>query len=260
MRHSRILLWAAPLALFVPALWAMEDPKDKPSADKPVHTEKQYSALVREFQTAQQEYVKAVREAKTDEDRASAREKAPDPEKCASRFLELSDKAPDDRNALQALLFFSRAPGLGSEKVLRVLLEKSPHRAIQGAALVGVAQILKNENDWAHRMNESGGEQFAEQLENYAGKELVLHIRARDPHKTAEEIEATLERVADKYRDVKGLNGTLGDLADRELFEIRNLSVGKTAPDIEGEDIDGETFKLSDYRGKVVVLDFWGNW
>jgi predicted Zn finger-like uncharacterized protein len=38
------------------------------------------------------------------------------------------------------------------------------------------------------------------------------------------------------------------------------LSVGKVVPDIEGEDIDGQKFKLSDYRGKVVVLDFWGHW
>jgi len=36
--------------------------------------------------------------------------------------------------------------------------------------------------------------------------------------------------------------------------------LGKEAPEIEGEDIDGKRFKLSDYRGKVVVLDFWGNW
>ena len=28
----------------------------------------------------------------------------------------------------------------------------------------------------------------------------------------------------------------------------------------EGKDIDGKRFKLSDYRGKIVVLDFWGNW
>jgi hypothetical protein len=27
-----------------------------------------------------------------------------------------------------------------------------------------------------------------------------------------------------------------------------------------GNDIDGNRFKLSDYRGKVVVLDFWGHW
>lgn len=38
------------------------------------------------------------------------------------------------------------------------------------------------------------------------------------------------------------------------------LNVGNIAPDIDGEDIDGQRFKLSDYRGKVVVIDFWGNW
>lgn len=32
------------------------------------------------------------------------------------------------------------------------------------------------------------------------------------------------------------------------------------APDISGEDVDGRPFKLSDYRGKVVVLVFWGHW
>ena len=45
-----------------------------------------------------------------------------------------------------------------------------------------------------------------------------------------------------------------------ELFEENNLVVGKVAPDIVGKDLDGVEFKLSDYRGKVVFLDFWGNW
>jgi len=35
------------------------------------------------------------------------------------------------------------------------------------------------------------------------------------------------------------------------------VTVGKRAPDITGEDADGVKFKLSDYRGKVVLLDFW---
>ena len=38
------------------------------------------------------------------------------------------------------------------------------------------------------------------------------------------------------------------------------VAVGQQALEIEGEDIDGKPFKLSDYRGKVVMLDFWGNW
>ena len=38
------------------------------------------------------------------------------------------------------------------------------------------------------------------------------------------------------------------------------LAIGETAPEIFGADIDNVEFKLSDYRGKVVVIDFWGNW
>ncbi len=38
------------------------------------------------------------------------------------------------------------------------------------------------------------------------------------------------------------------------------IEIGQVAMEIDGEDIDGQRFKLSDYRGKVVVLDFWGHW
>jgi len=36
--------------------------------------------------------------------------------------------------------------------------------------------------------------------------------------------------------------------------------VGKPAPDISGADLDGRTLKLSELRGRVVVLDFWATW
>jgi len=35
---------------------------------------------------------------------------------------------------------------------------------------------------------------------------------------------------------------------------------GRPAPEIKGEDLNGQRFKLSDYRGQVVLLSFWGNW
>ena len=37
-------------------------------------------------------------------------------------------------------------------------------------------------------------------------------------------------------------------------------AIGELAPEIEGVDLDGVAFKLSDYRGKVVMLDFYGDW
>jgi len=36
--------------------------------------------------------------------------------------------------------------------------------------------------------------------------------------------------------------------------------IGDQAPEIAGRDVAGQALKLSDYRGKVVVLDFWGRW
>jgi len=42
--------------------------------------------------------------------------------------------------------------------------------------------------------------------------------------------------------------------------EIAKLLVGKVVPNIAAEDTDGKEFKLSDYRGKVVLIDFWGHW
>jgi peroxiredoxin len=36
--------------------------------------------------------------------------------------------------------------------------------------------------------------------------------------------------------------------------------IGNLAPDVVGEDVDGKPIRLSDYRGKVVLIDFWGTW
>jgi len=39
-----------------------------------------------------------------------------------------------------------------------------------------------------------------------------------------------------------------------------SLTVGSPAPDFTFTDMDGRSRRLSDYRGKVVLLDFWGAW
>ena len=88
--------------------------------------------------------------------------------------------------------------------------------------------------------------------------------KAKDIEELATAAEKAFEAVAKEYGECKLLDfegkQTIGEAVKAELFELRNLRVGKTAPDIEGEDTDGAKFKLSDYKGKVVLLDFWGDW
>ena len=66
--------------------------------------------------------------------------------------------------------------------------------------------------------------------------------------------------VIEEYADVKDGRGTLAQKAKKDLKEAMTLGRGATAPDIAAADTDGVDFKLSDYRGKVVVLNFWGHW
>ena len=55
--------------------------------------------------------------------------------------------------------------------------------------------------------------------------------------------------------------GSLKDLSEQELNDLRGpRGIGRTAPEIEGHDFDGKPFKLSDYRGRVIVLSFSGHW
>jgi len=66
--------------------------------------------------------------------------------------------------------------------------------------------------------------------------------------------EAWYERIIASFPDSK-----IAGVAQDQLVGM-NVVVGRIAPDFETEDVDGVPFKLSDYRGKVVVIDFWGFW
>ncbi|WP_163411543.1 TlpA family protein disulfide reductase [Flavobacterium ajazii] len=42
--------------------------------------------------------------------------------------------------------------------------------------------------------------------------------------------------------------------------EITKIAIKEPAPEFELKDVNGKTVRLSDYKGKVVVLDFWATW
>ena len=72
-------------------------------------------------------------------------------------------------------------------------------------------------------------------------------------------------KVEEDYAEVASADGSfrIADKARAELARIANLpnlKVGKVAPEISGEDLGGKPLRLSDHRGKVVVICFWATW
>lgn len=67
--------------------------------------------------------------------------------------------------------------------------------------------------------------------------------------------DASYEFTVDRY----GRSLTLRPLAEKRA-DRAVLQPGNAAPDFSFTDTSGQTRRLSDFRGKVVLLDFWGSW
>ena len=65
----------------------------------------------------------------------------------------------------------------------------------------------------------------------------------------------TFERSAREAPDSQAAR-----LAERAVFGIDHLQVGKTAPEFTATTLDGAEIALSSLRGNVVLLDFWATW
>jgi hypothetical protein len=70
----------------------------------------------------------------------------------------------------------------------------------------------------------------------------------------AREAEEVFTQVVSKH--AKEFSGTLANRAKNELYDLQHLWMGKAAPHIEAVDTEGKDFRLSEYRGQVVVLTF----
>lgn len=76
-----------------------------------------------------------------------------------------------------------------------------------------------------------------------------------DPDVAENEIIAYVDGLGDLFSD----NRTVIQFKE-ETAKLRKLAVGQPAPEILAYTPDNKTVKLSDFKGKYVLVDFWASW
>ncbi len=149
-----------------------------------------------------------------------------------------------------------------ADKALVEIAESNPHRAMRGRAAWVLACELADKSETS-RLIRALPEMLDDPELDAATKSRLKKWRDADPDAIARQAEQWYAKARDQYADIpldEVNKETLGQNAEHGLFALRNLALGKLAPDIESEDLDGKRFHLNEYRGKVVVLIFCGHW
>jgi thiol-disulfide isomerase/thioredoxin len=157
------------------------------------------------------------------------------------------------------LFYFVHVPV--AENLIRSVLKEHPDRRNRGRACHALANYLMYQAKMVRRIREKPAtiDEFVHERHKPATARLV---KEADSDALDHEAETLLERVVAEFADVPDWydKRPLGSIAEGELFALRHLSIGKLAPEIVGRDHEGKLFSLAEYRGKVVVLTFSGNW
>ena len=172
-------------------------------------------------------------------------------------YLKSDTLRPVYRQLATPFAAFSRA----GERLLRAGAENGPTADDRGQATLSLAYMLLYRGRDLRQLRGADPHPLMkiEELARSGGR-LPAVASDENPDALSQDALKHFDRVARDYSEIKGKNGTLGDAARHELFKLRDLAVGQPAPEIDGTDVDGKSFRLSDERGKIVVVSFAANW
>jgi peroxiredoxin len=116
-----------------------------------------------------------------------------------------------------------------SKRLLQAILFNNAEEEVRAAACFTLALLLKSEADYGN---------------NKEATDQAMH---------------RFEQVISEFGHL-GLTGMdLTYKSKNHLFDLRHTFVGHAAPELAGSDFGGQPIRLSDHRGKVVMVFFWSH-
>lgn len=253
-------LMAALLVAFAGTVSVRADDKKD---EKPKDRAEQLKELKEDFQKAIPDVVKEWRAASSDDAREKALGKL-DP--LIQRGYKIVEADPKDKTSMEALRFLIGTRPEPTEKVLKLI---ATHHVNDPVVRQLLQQFAGSKAESVHAFLKTVIEKAdAKDVKGIATYALAqgLHAQAEEAKtpqaaaKLDQEAEALLDKVSKEFGDATFGRDNLKKAAEKTLFEIRNLSIGKNAPEVVSRDLDEKEAKLSALKGKVVVLDIWATW
>ncbi|MCA9213533.1 MAG: hypothetical protein KDB27_10735 [Planctomycetales bacterium] len=218
--------------------------------------QKQFRKIQLDYQSAVRDYRSQLRQATTAEQKAALLERTPDLSSAIESALRLFDGHEQDPEYLTMASWMIRTAQDPSPIATVLEVVKKHHlgsEQIAGFLLQGIDQNVPVVNSFVSDLSAEGG-MPASMVARF------LMASTLNPVTDEQRIVQMLQSVVEFQGNVTYNTVDFKKLADGKLFSILRLKIGEEVPDIVGPDQNGTEFKLSGYRGNVIMLDFWGDW
>lgn len=150
-----------------------------------------------------------------------------------------------------------------ARRFLEAALEQSPSKLVRGAACLGLARTERTTARLARRLSDPITSRPLKERWSTSPKILAM-FNSADPAAHEKRARDFYARVASEFGELKMPEPysqiDFADLAKGELYVMDRLTSGKTAPELDGEDVRGTKIRLANFRGKVVAIIFWATW
>lgn len=235
-----------------------------PAADRARELEIEYQLLLQQYTRSESEWSEAVRAAAADLARRQELATKHPVHAYWARFRKLADA----KHGRALLWLATHAENQYSEKQ-DVAAEKTRlfHALVEGHASedwsLEIVDALARQRNWLETKGVRAElEAFAagSRKREFAAAAL-LRVAAilsgpaakGEEQKQAEEVRARIQKEFPETEAARKLAGG-------KTAAPASLGPGSKAPEFAGKDADGAEIKLSDFQGRVVLLDFWGFW
>lgn len=222
----------------------------------------QAKAIRSDYQRAVTEVRKSLRADKTDEEQQEILTNLT--KRFTPRFLKFIEDDPQDQWSLRMVILALQGLPSVDGKFFDLLVQhwtKNESEDNQLLCKLLILRPLPDAKKFLQKALEANKSKDIQGLTCFALAKMANAKAHEGDKKAGEEAEKYYARVAKDFAAVKlDTRTTLGEQAKIPLFAIRHLSIGKTPPNVESQNLDGTKASLKDYKGKVVVLDIWATW
>lgn len=215
-------------------------------------------ALTSAYQEKMTSFIEKSRSVDKEQRRELFRKEHPRPEETIAALNKIIESHPKDPATFEAIAWIaSKTHGNGLTPANFANLKENhlDHEKL-ASLLSSIAYSKKPETlAFLHLASEKSSVKNVRGAAFYALAMNIKHEKSK-----AAEHDALIKKLISDYPDlsINGRDITKRLIADRD--SSTKLAIGQPAPEIIGKDVDGQEMKLSDYKGKVVVLHFWGDW